>query len=266
MIIDIQHADWERNDQVILKNINWQVNEKEHWCLLGLNGSGKTTLLNMINGYIWPTSGRIAVLGKTFGEVDLRELRKSMGWVSTSLQQKLYGSENALNIVLSGKFATIGLYDRTDAADEEQALSLMTNLGCAALLNRTYDTLSQGEKQRVLIARALMAQPKLLILDEPCTGLDLVAREQLLSMINKVVSQPEAPTIIYVTHHVEEILPCFNKTLLIKQGEVFEAGLTSEVLTSEKMSRFFDVPVEIEYRDGRNWLFVKQMESLWTTN
>lgn len=257
MIIDIQNVSWEQNNNKILEQISWKVNEGEHWCLLGLNGSGKTTLLNMINGYIWPSEGSMAVLGKKFGEFDLRELRKSIGWVSTSLQQKLYGSETALKIVLSGKFATIGLYDQTDSADMIQAEELMRTLGCTALMERTYNTLSQGEKQRVLIARALMASPKLLILDEPCTGLDVFAREQLLQMIAAVAGEQNAPTIIYVTHHVEEILPCFAKTLLIKKGKVFAANDTSEVLTSALMSDFFGVPVHIEKRNSRNWITVE---------
>ncbi|WP_169081948.1 ABC transporter ATP-binding protein [Paenibacillus sp. PL91] len=257
MIIDIQNVSWDRNQIQILQNINWQVNEGEHWCLLGLNGSGKTTLLNMINGYIWPTEGSMAVLGKTFGEFDLRELRKNIGWVSTSLQQKLYGSETAIKIVLSGKFATIGLYDQTDTEDMKRAEALMKALGCTALMERTYDTMSQGERQRVLIARALMASPKLLILDEPCTGLDVFAREQLLQMVAAVAAEKNAPTIIYVTHHVEEILPVFTKTLLIKDGQVFAADETKDVLTSTLMSDFFEVPVDIQSRDGRNWLSVK---------
>jgi iron complex transport system ATP-binding protein len=262
MIIDISSVSWDREQKTVLRHMNWQVNDGEHWCLLGLNGSGKTTLLNMINGYIWPTEGRISVLGKTFGEFDLRELRKSIGWVSTSLQQKLYGSETAITIVLSGKFATIGLYDETNDEDLAKAEALMHSLGCTALINRTYDTLSQGERQRVLIARALMGSPRLLILDEPCTGLDVFAREQLLQMINQVVSQEGAPTIIYVTHHVEEILPCFTKSLLIKDGEVFTAGETDKILTSETMSRFLGVPVEIDKRGDRSWLSVKG--SLWS--
>lgn len=261
MIIDIKDVSWNRGDNTILHKIDWQVQNGEHWCLLGLNGSGKTTLLNMINGYIWPTEGRMSVLGKTFGEFDLRELRKSIGWVSTSLQQKLYGSETALKIVLSGKFATIGLYDQTNEEDLNKAESLMRSLGCAALIMRTYDTLSQGERQRVLIARALMASPKLLILDEPCTGLDVFAREQLLHMIASVAEQKEAPTIVYVTHHVEEILPCFSKTLLIKDGQVFAAKETADVLTSATMSEFFGVPVQIERQGERNWLTVKG--ALW---
>ncbi|MCA0754566.1 ABC transporter ATP-binding protein [Paenibacillus sp. N4] len=257
MMIEIKDVSWDREQKMILRNIDWTVREGEHWCLLGLNGSGKTTLLNMINGYIWPTTGTMSVLGKRFGEFDLRELRKSIGWVSTSLQQKLYGSEKALKIVLSGKFATIGLYDTTDECDVAKAEQLMRSLGCEALIGRTYDTLSQGERQRVLIARALMASPKLLILDEPCTGLDVFAREQLLRMIEAVAGGEDAPTIIYVTHHVEEILPCFGKSLLIKQGEVFAAGDTEKVLTSAMMSDFFGVNVEIERRGGRSWLSVK---------
>ncbi|MBD2869508.1 ABC transporter ATP-binding protein [Paenibacillus arenilitoris] len=261
MIIDIRNVSWDRGDKSILRGVNWTVREGEHWCLLGLNGSGKTTLLNMINGYIWPTEGSMSVLGRTFGEFDLRELRKNIGWVSTSLQQKLYGSETAFKIVLSGKFATIGLYDRTEPEDEDKAEELMRSIGCARLMDRAYDTLSQGERQRVLIARALMASPKLLILDEPCTGLDVFAREQLLQMIASVAGQENAPTIVYVTHHVEEILPCFTKTLLIKDGRVFAAKETSGVLTSGTMSEFFGVPVEIDRHAGRSWLSVKR--ALW---
>ncbi len=262
MIIDMKNVSWDREQKTVLKHVDWQVGVKEHWCLLGLNGSGKTTLLNMINGYIWPTEGQISVLGKRFGEFDLRELRKSIGWVSTSLQQKLYGSEQAIRIVLSGKFATIGLYDKTDGDDLAKAEELMSSLGCTALMNRTYDTLSQGERQRVLIARALMGSPKLLILDEPCTGLDVFAREQLLQMISRIAEQEDAPTIIYVTHHVEEILPCFGKSLLIKNGEVFTSGDTHAILTSETMSGFFGVPVEIERRGKRCWLTVE--DSIWS--
>lgn len=258
MIIDMKHVSWERGEQKILDDVSWSVRNDEHWCLLGLNGSGKTTLLNMINGYIWPTTGEISVLGHTFGEYDLRVLRKSIGWVSTSLQQRLYGNEEALQIVLSGKFATIGVYDQVEEQDIHKARALMETLGCALLMERTYATLSQGERQRVLIARALMSDPKLLILDEPCTGLDLFAREQLLAMISSIAAQENGPTLIYVTHHVDEILPCFTKTLLIKKGQVFAAKPTEEVMTSAMMSEFFDVSVQIDQRDDRNWLSVKR--------
>lgn len=257
MVIDMNNISWERGDDTIIHELSWQVRRGEHWCLLGLNGSGKTTLLNMINGYIWPTTGRISVLGHAFGEYDLRELRKRIGWVSTSLQQKLYGSDEALQIVLSGKHSTIGVYDELQDDDIERAKSLMHSLGCEKLMGRTYQTLSQGERQRVLIARALMNDPELLILDEPCTGLDIFAREQLLGMIGSIVADEHPPTLIYVTHHVEEILPCFEHSLLIKQGSVFAADLTEKLMTSEQMTEFLDVPVHIERSDGRYWLSVK---------
>lgn len=258
MIIDLQHIDWEREDRTILRDVNWQVESGQHWCLLGLNGSGKTTLLNMVNGYQWPTRGSIAVLGHTFGTYDLRELRKEIGWVSTSLQQKLYGSDTALNIVLSGRSSSIGIYDTPTDSEREQAYSIMETLRCANLANRTYQTLSQGEKQRVLIGRALMNKPKLLILDEPCTGLDLIAREQLLERINSLSEQQDCPTMIYVTHHVEEILPCFTHTLLLKNGQVFAQGETSTVMTGQCMSAFFEVPIQLEKENERYWLTIKQ--------
>lgn len=259
MVIDIRNVSWQRGNEWILKNISWQVKEKEHCCILGLNGSGKTTLLNMINGYIWPTKGEIHVLGNKFGHVNLRELRKSIGWVSSSLQQQLHENENIRDIVISGKFASIGLYDRIHVEDDEKATELLTMLGCEHLKNKSYQTLSQGEKQRILIARALMADPKLLILDEPCTGLDLLAREHLLQMIEKITEHPDAPTIIYVTHHVEEILPCFKKVLLLNKGEVFKEGRKEEVLTSETLSDFYQVPIKVDEKNKRVWLSLEEV-------
>ncbi|MHA6483752.1 ABC transporter ATP-binding protein [Paenibacillus sp. strain BS8-2] len=259
MVIDIHNISWERGEETIIKGLDWRVQKGEHWCLLGLNGSGKTTLLNMINGYIWPTSGNVSVLGHKFGEYDLRELRKRIGWVSTSLQQKLYGSDTALKIVLSGVNSTIGVYDELDERDMDRAQELMRSLGCEKLIDRTYQTLSQGERQRVLIARALMNKPELLILDEPCTGLDIFAREQLLNMIANIAKEDNPPTLIYVTHHVEEILPCFEHSLLIKQGSVFASDRTEKLMTSEQMTTFLDVPVQIELSNGRYWLSVQSI-------
>ncbi|MFD2116097.1 ABC transporter ATP-binding protein [Paenibacillus yanchengensis] len=255
-IVEMKDIIWDREEKTVLKNVNWTIKKGEHWCLLGLNGSGKTTMLNMINGYIWPTSGSVSVLGHRFGEYDLRELRKRIGWVSTSLHERLYYNDNALSIVLSGKFASIGVYDEIQEADENKAITILKQLGCEQLIARKYGTFSQGEKQRVLIARALMNDPELLILDEPCTGLDLFAREQVLAMIEQLATIEEAPTLIYVTHHVEEILPCFNKTLLVKDGMVFAEGNTSQILNSHTLSQFFEVPVHIEQRSRRNWLEV----------
>jgi iron complex transport system ATP-binding protein len=253
-VIEMTDVSWKREQKTLLSHVNWRVGQGEHWAVLGLNGSGKTTLLNMLNGYIWPTEGQISVLGRPFGTFDVREMRKSIGWVSTSLQEKLYGSNLTQHVVLSGKFATIGLYDTTTPEDYETALKLMDQLRCAHLIDRTYQTCSQGEKQKLLIARALMASPKLLILDEPCTGLDFLSKEMLLASINQMAAQPDAPNILYVTHHTEEILPIFSHTMLIRRGEVVQGGKTSDILQTDCLSEFFETPVQVEWRNERAWL------------
>lgn len=264
MIINMKNVCWKRGKNWILQNLSWDVKEKEHWCILGLNGSGKTTLLNMINGYIWPTKGEVNVLGNKFGRTDLRELRKSIGWVSSSLQQQLPDEEIVENIVLSGKFASIGLYEQASPQDYEKVHDLLTLLDCQHLRNRMYQTLSQGERQRILIARALMAAPKLLILDEPCTGLDIIAREQLLQLIETLANQPDGPTLIYVTHHVEEILPSFQKTLLLKNGEPFASGNTVDLLTEKRLSEFYGTPISVTKNLERTWLSFKETLSVNT--
>ncbi|WZL72972.1 ABC transporter ATP-binding protein [Clostridiaceae bacterium 35-E11] len=254
MIIEAKQVSFIRDSKYILKEINWSVAPGEHWAILGLNGSGKTTLLNMINGYISPSKGEMKVLGKTFGKFDLRELRKSIGWISSALQEKLCANSSVKDIVLSGKFATIGLYDPPEKEDRDFAHALLERLNCLHLANRPYQSLSQGEKQRVLIARGLMASPRLLILDEPCTGLDLFAKEKLLSTIEKLSHEKDGPTLIYVTHHTEEILPVFNHTLLLRKGQVYAYGKTDAVLTNSNLSDFFEAPILFEQALGRVWL------------
>ncbi|GAB2701296.1 ABC transporter ATP-binding protein [Paenibacillus thermoaerophilus] len=250
-VIELKDVSWKRGDQLLLKGIHWRVQEREHWALLGLNGSGKTTLLNIINGYIWPTTGEVTVLGHRFGEVDLRELRQSIGWVSSSLQEKLYATDRAQYVVISGKYATIGLYERLNDEDLARAEQLMGLLGCAHLWDREYRTFSQGEKQKLLIARALMANPRILILDEPCNGLDLFSREKLLEALDGLSREPHTPTLIYVTHHTEEILPVFTRTLLLRQGEVAGSGPTAEIMDEAVLSDFFRAPVVVERHGGR---------------
>lgn len=243
MIISAKKISVIRKSKYILKDVSWSVKKGEHWAILGLNGSGKTTLLNMINGYIFPSQGELTVLGKTFGEYDLRELRKSIGWVSTALQERLYGRDTALEIVLSGKFATIGLYDNITDEDIKKAEEILESLSSTQFSSRIYNTLSQGEKQRILIGRALMAEPELLILDEPCTGLDIFSKEQLLSNIENISKKENSPTLIYVTHRTEEILPVFEKTLLLRRGEVHSYGNTTEMFTENNLSDFFETKV-----------------------
>lgn len=251
MIVEVSNVSLTRDASHLLRDINWSIKKDEHWAILGLNGSGKTLLLNMLNGYIFPTKGQVTVLGKTLGHDDVRELRKSIGWVSSSIQEKLYSSERAIDIVLSGKFASIGLYEEASNEDILLAKNLLKKLYSDHLSNRVYQTLSQGEKQRILIARGLMAQPDLLILDEPCTGLDIFAKERLLEIVEQLSEDINPPTLIYVTHQVEEILPAFSHSLLLKKGEVYDIGLTEKILTSDNISRFFGVPMECKSLNGR---------------
>lgn len=250
-MIDAKQISVIRDSKYILKEVSWSVKAGEHWAILGLNGSGKTTLLNMINGYLFPSKGELQVLGKTFGKYNLRELRKSIGWVSTAIQERFYGTESVEDTVLSGKFASIGLYEEPSQEDRNFARSLLERLSSVHLADRIYQTLSQGEKQRVLIARGLMSSPRLLILDEPCTGLDIFAKEQLLSIIEDLSNDPDAPTLIYVTHLTEEILPTFNHTLLLRRGEVHSLGKTASILTKENLSDFFEVPIQCEKINDR---------------
>lgn len=245
-VLQIENVYWSRNQELNLQNMNWHVNNGDHWAVLGLNGSGKTTLLNMVMGYIWPTSGQISVLGHTYGKVDIQQVRQSIGWVSSSFQEKIRPYERVQDIIVSGKYASIGLYEEPSTDDIEEANEWLEQFHLTQLQNETYQTCSQGEKQKILIARALMAHPKLLILDEPTTGLDFVSREQLLDSIARISKQKEAPTIIFVTHHIEEIIPIFNKSLLIKDGTVFKSGNTSELLTSETLTDFFGITVEVD--------------------
>ncbi|MGG0384415.1 ABC transporter ATP-binding protein [Priestia filamentosa] len=259
-VISLDNISWIRQKQPIIKNVCWTIQEGEHWALVGRNGSGKTTLLNMINGYLWPTKGSISVLGETFGRVNLQELRKHIGIVSSSLSERFSSTVLCEEVIVSGKFASIGLYDQTEEADFEKATELMKMLGIKGLAAQEYGICSQGEKQKVLIARALMANPKLLILDEPCNGLDLLSREAFLESIETLACLEDGPTLIYVTHHIEEILPVFNKTCLLKDGEVYAQGNKEELLTSKTLSTFFNVPLEAQTENGRTYVKILQQE------
>ncbi|PAE17211.1 molybdenum ABC transporter ATP-binding protein [Virgibacillus sp. 7505] len=252
MIVELKDVSLKRGGNWILKDLNWKVEKGQNWVLLGLNGSGKTSLLSLLNAYTFPTTGNMRVLGMEFGKTYLAEkLRIQIGFVSSSLQQRFDSSDNAFEVVLSGAFASIGLFETPTDEMRTRAAQLLHDLGCFVYANRRYETLSLGEKQRVLIARALMADPPLLILDEPANGLDFLARESLLESIERISKKPDAPTIIYVTHHIEEILPIFHQTLLLKDGKVFASGCTSNMISSERLSDFFGIPVNVMWDQSR---------------
>lgn len=260
MIVELENVSIRRDYKYLLKDVNWKIEAGEHWAILGLNGAGKTLLLTLLNGYLFPSEGDVHILGKTVGKYDMRQLRKSIGWVSSSMESRFHGYTTALDIVLSGKFASIDLYDEVTEADIAYAEECLRKLGIGHLSDRPYRTFSQGEKQRIMISRALMAKPRLLILDEPCTGLDIITREQLLYLIGKLMEDKEAPTLIYVTHHTEEILPNFTHTLLLKEGEVYASGKTAEVMTEESLSSFLEVPLVYEKSGDRIFIHVDYSE------
>jgi iron complex transport system ATP-binding protein len=262
-VLEIRNLTWTREEKQILSGINWQVKAGENWVILGLNGSGKTSLLKMITGYEWPSRGQVEVLGQAYGQCDIREVRKSIGWVSSSLREEMYKPDRVLDVVISGKYASIGLWQMADRHEREQAGEILERLGCGHLAEERYGTLSQGEKQKVLIARAWMANPKLLILDEPCFGLDISARESLLAEIWKLAAGADSPTILYVTHHVEEILPIFTHVLLLKDGKAVKAGLKQEILTGRNLSETFGMEVVVDWYGGRPWI---KLQVQWNSN
>ncbi|UOQ84217.1 ABC transporter ATP-binding protein [Gracilibacillus salinarum] len=252
MVLDIRDVALKKEGNWILKHVNWKIENGEHWALLGLNGAGKTALLHMLCSYYFPTEGSVKVIGRQFGKDILGEtLRQQIGIVSSTLKQRIYGTDSAYQVILSGAFASIGLYETPTDEMRERAQRLLKELDCFSYANRAYRTLSQGEQQRVLIGRALMNNPKLLILDEPTNGLDFIAREKLLASIETISKEELAPSIIYVTHHVEEILPTFTKTLLLKKGEVFDQGMTKDMISTDRLSAFFGMDVEVDWSEAR---------------
>jgi iron complex transport system ATP-binding protein len=249
-------------DVPILRGIDWRVERGQHWAILGANGSGKTSMLRALTGYLPPTAGAIRLLGQTYGRTDWRELRTTVGIVSSSVQQMMPDSEPALNAVVSGKFAMIGYWGEMRAADRAAAARILRSVEAAALAARPWQHLSQGERQRVLIGRALMARPRLLILDEPCAGLDPVAREHFLQFLERLARRRSAPAMVLVTHHVEEIMPAFSHVLVLKGGRVLASGPRARVLTSRTLSAAFGAPVRLRRIGGRYALGVRRTSSV----
>ena len=250
-VLEISNLCIERNRTAILGGVSWRVERGQHWVMLGANGSGKTSLLSALTGYLMPTSGEINLLSQRYGESDWRELRKHVGLVSSSIRQMMADTEPALDSVVSGKYAMIDFWGRVPRSDRAAALRLLKQVECAHLAARPWSVLSQGERQRVLIGRALMARPKLLILDEPCAGLDPAAREHFLQFLQRLGSQKNSPTLVLVTHHVEEIMPVFSHVLVLKQGRVLAAGTKSAVLQTKCLSSAFNASARLRKRNDR---------------
>jgi iron complex transport system ATP-binding protein len=250
-ILSVQGLHIERGGTVIIDNISWRVAPGQHWAILGANGSGKTSLLSALTGYLMPTAGELSLLGQRYGESDWRELRKRIGIVSSSVRQMMADDEPALETVASGKYAMIDFWGRVTRTEKAAALKLLRQVECAYLADRPWSVLSQGERQRVLIGRALMARPRVLILDEPCAGLDPAAREHFLQFIQRLGTHKDAPTLVLVTHHVEEIMPAFSHVLILKDGRVLAMGKKATVLDSKNLSTAFGSPMKLKRVGGR---------------
>ncbi len=256
-IIDICDVSYRIGGRLILDSISWRLQRGEHWAVLGPNGAGKTTLLKIACGYIWANSGgRIYRQGRAL--VNLRELRESIGWVTISLIDRIPPGEAAVRTVVSGKFAQIGLHEfagrQPDKADFARARQYLAEMNCVDVADQQFGTLSQGEKQRVLIARARMARPLLLILDEPCAGLDPGGRELLLDSIQNLARIQPQTGLVLVTHHIEEIMPIFEKVLVLAEGRIIASGPTREIITSQLIRRLYGVRTKIHYAAGRYWM------------
>jgi len=241
-----------RGEATLLDNVSWTVEEDERWVVLGPNGAGKTTLLQVASAQLHPTTGVAGILEEVLGTVDVFELRPRIGLTSAALAERIPRTERVHDVVVSASYAVVGRWrEEYDDLDHDRAVDLLTEVGAAHLAGRTFGTLSEGERKRVQIARSLMADPELLLLDEPAAGLDLGGREDLVSTLSVLAMDPDSPATVLVSHHVEEIPPGFTHALLLRQGRVVAAGLLDHVVTEENLSATFGMPLLLSREDGR---------------
>ncbi len=248
VLLELKHLRVTRGSTAILHDISWRVARGEHWVILGPNGCGKTSLLKALTGYLSPSSGEMALLGRQYGRTDWRELRYEIGIVTSALQASIPPAEVALETVVSGRYAQLDLWASPTAAEFAEAKKLLRFVHAEKLINREWIYLSQGERQRVLIARALMTRPRLLILDEPCAGLDPVARAEFLSFIDKVARRRGGPGLVLVTHHVEEITPAITHALFLRDGRTIASGPRKTTLNSKNLAAAFGAPLKLVQR------------------
>ncbi len=236
-----------RGGKTLLDGVNWQVREGERWVIMGPNGAGKTTLLQIAGGRMHPTRGMAGILEEVLGAVDVFELRPRIGLASAALANQIPEHETVLNVVLTAAYGMTGRWrEKYDKLDERRAFRLLHDWGMSTYINRKFASLSEGERKRVQIARALMTDPELLLLDEPAAGLDLAGREDLVQRLANLAADEDAPAIVLVTHHLEEVPPGFTHALLMRDGTVVAAGAIDTVFTEEHLSTAFDLPLAVQ--------------------
>jgi iron complex transport system ATP-binding protein len=241
-----------RGATTLIEGVDWTVEEDERWVVLGPNGAGKTTLLQIASAQIHPTEGVVGILGEVLGTVDVFELRPRIGFTSAAIAERIPRGELVRDVVVSASYAVLGRWrEHYDELDHARAEELLTELGAQHLADRTFGTLSEGERKRVQIARSLMTDPELLLLDEPAAGLDLGGREDLVSTLSVLAEDAMSPATVLVSHHVEEIPPGFTHAILLRAGKVVAAGPMEHVMTEEIVSATFGLPLQLEHQDGR---------------
>jgi iron complex transport system ATP-binding protein len=251
-VIGIHGVSVVRAGNVLLDEIDWRVEAGERWVVLGPNGSGKTTLIAVAATYLWPTRGSVSILGRAVGTVDVRELRKRIGIVSASLERRIPSGLTALDVVVAGATGAIApWWDHPAPATVDRAVERLEVVGCSALRDRGFELLSSGERQRVQIARALMLDPALLLLDEPAAGLDLGAREQLAVLLARLNAERDLAATVVVTHHVEEIAPGTTHALVLRSGRVVGSGVVAETVTGKVLTDAFGLPLRVDRVGGR---------------
>jgi iron complex transport system ATP-binding protein len=251
-ILDFENVSVVRDGRAILGPISVTIHEHERWVIVGPNGAGKTTFFQLASTNIHPTSGQVTVLGEILGKCDVFELRPRIGLTTNNLAAEIPDDERVLDLVMSAAYAIVGRWNEEyDLWDESRAISLLTTLGVRELRERTYGTLSEGEKKRVLISRALMPNPELLLLDEPAAGLDLAGREDLLKRLDALALDPASPATLIVTHHLEEIPLGSTHAMLLSNGAIVQSGLISDVLTPENLTTAYGIPITVHQEGGR---------------
>ncbi|WP_067170980.1 ABC transporter ATP-binding protein [Microtetraspora niveoalba] len=243
-----------RDGAALLRAIDWSVREDERWVVIGPNGAGKTTLLQVAAALLFPTEGAVEILGERLGQADVFDLRPRIGLASAALAERVPPDEKVIDLVLTASYAIVGRWNEEyDSHDVTRAVELIDQLGCAHLIRRRFGTLSEGERKRVQIARALMPDPELLLLDEPAAGLDVAGREDLVRRLGALARDPKAPTMVLVTHHVEEIPSGFTHVMLLRHGSVVAQGPVESVMTGDNLSRTFGVPLRLDRGTGDRW-------------
>ncbi|MBU8809643.1 ABC transporter ATP-binding protein [Mycolicibacterium goodii] len=252
LLIDFARVTLRRGGNTLVGPITWAVELDERWVVIGPNGAGKTSLLRIAAATEHPSSGTAYVLGERLGRTDMAELRSRVGLSSSALSQRIPDDEVVRDLVVSAGYAVLGRWrEQYDDVDYEQAVDMLESVGAEHLAERRYGTLSEGERKRVLIARSLMTDPELLLLDEPAAGLDLGGREDLVARLTDLAADPDAPAMVLVTHHVEEIPVGFSHGLILSEGKVVASGLLTDVLTAENLSKAFGQAIALEMIDGR---------------